>query len=114
MRSLYKVEYTHSARDDIKSMKEYISDTFGYRELGENFVQKMKAAEKLLQVFPAAYNKVGFRYRGFDIYLKPYQTYLFFYIVDELHITLTVLRVFKDGMNWKHTLQSWLEKETER
>ena len=95
-------------------MKEYILDTFKYQELGRNFVQKMKDAEKQLGVLPLAYRKIDFQYRGFDIYLKPYKTYLFFYIVDEIHTTLTVLRVFQDGMNWEYILRQWLSEGSKR
>ena len=45
-------------------MKNYILETFKYRELGDSFVQKMKEAEKSLKVLPAGYNTVGFQYRG--------------------------------------------------
>ena len=47
----------------------------------------------------SSHNTIGFCYRGYDIHLKSYLTYLFFYIVDEDNATVTVLRVLQDGMN---------------
>ena len=106
----YKIEYTFSSRDDMRKMKKYILDTFKYRELGDNFTKKMKAAAKELKTLPTGFDKVGLQYRGYDIYLKPYRTYLFFYIVERNKKTVTVLRVMHDGMNWQFILKQWLKK----
>ena len=111
MSRIYSVEYTYSARDDMLGMKKYILDTFKYRELGDSFVKKMKEAEKSLKVLPAGYNTVGFQYRGYDIHLKPYKSYLFFYVIDEEKAVLTVLRVLQDGMNWEYILKRWLSEQ---
>lgn len=105
----YKVEYTFSSRDDMRKMKKYILDTFKYRELGENFTKKMKDATEGLKTLPTGFDTVGFQYRGYDIHMKPYRTYLFFYIVDNEKKTVTVLRVMQDGMDWQFILKRWLK-----
>ena len=104
----YKIKYTYSSRDDMRRMKKYILDQFKYRELGENFTQKMKNASNGLKTLPNGHNTSGFIYRGYDIYLKPYLTYLFFYIVNEEDATVTILRVLQDGMNWQFIMKQWL------
>lgn len=91
----------------MRKMKKYILETFKYRELGENFTAKMKAAAKELRTLPTKHETVGFQYRGYDIHLKPYHTYLFFYVVDN-DFTVTILRVLQDGMNWQYILKCWL------
>jgi len=106
----YKVEYTYSSKNDLRNMKKYILDNFKYRELGENFSKKMKKAVSELKSMPKAHNTTGFRYREYEIYFKPYQSYLFFYIVDELQKKIIILRVMQDGMNWKYVLQVWLRR----
>lgn len=106
----YKIEYTFSSRDDMRNMKKYILDTFQYRELGNNFTKKMKGAAQELKAFPTALSTINLQYKGYDIHLKPYQTYLFFYIVDEVNATVTVLRVLQDGMNWQFILKKWLRE----
>lgn len=105
----YKIEYTFSSRDDMRKMKKYILDTFKYRELGENFTKKMKEAAEGLKTLPIGFDTVGFQYRGYDIHLKPYRTYLFFYVVDNEKKTVTVLRVMQDGMDWQFILKRWLK-----
>lgn len=106
----YKIEYTYSSRDDMKAMKEYILTNFKYRALGENFTTKMKEATRKLKTLPGGYETVGLQFRGYDIHLKPYRTYLFFYVVDEERATVTVLRVLQDGMNWQFILKQWLKE----
>lgn len=106
----YKVVIARSGKQDVKDMKKYILDTFKYRELGESFSKKVKNAAMQLDVFPTGYDTTGFMYRGYDIYLKPSDTYLLFYTVDEAKHTVTVLRVMQDGMNWQFVLKRWLQQ----
>ena len=106
----YKIQYTYSSREDIRRMKKYILDTFKYRELGENFTKKMKSATEGLKLFPKGFGTIGFRYRGYDIYMRPYHTYLFFYVVDEDNRNVIVLRVLQESMNWQLILKQWLKK----
>ena len=105
----YKIEYTFSSRDDMRKMKKYILDTFKYRELGENFTKKMKEATEGLKTLPTGFDTVGFQYRGYDIHMKPYRTYLFFYVVDNEKKIVIVLRVMQDGMDWQFILKRWLK-----
>lgn len=111
MQNKYKIKYTYSSRDDIRGMKRYILENFKYRELSENFTRKIKTAVDGLRTFPKSHNTTGIRYRGYDIYLKPYRTYLLFYIVDDDLSLVTVLRVFQDGMNWQYILKRWISEQ---
>jgi len=63
---------------------------------------------KSLDTFPNGYETTGFMYRGYDIYIKPSDTYLLFYIVNQEDSIVIILRVLKDGMNWKLILKHWL------
>ena len=108
-KSEYKIVYTHSSRDDIRKIKKYILDTFRYREYAENFTIIMKTAMKGLKFFPNGFDTIGYQYRGHDIYMKSYCTYLIFYVVDNLSETVTVLRVLKDGMDWQPLIKRWLK-----
>ncbi len=111
MQKKYRIKYTYSSRDDIRGMKKYILDNFKYRELGENFTKKLKTAVDDLRIFSTAHNTTGIQYRGYDIYLKPYRTYLLFYIVDDELSVVTILRVLKDGMNWQYILKRWIREQ---
>lgn len=106
----YTIKYAYSSRNDIKGIKQYILKTFKYRELGENFTRKVKEAVKSLKMMPTGYETTGFVYRGYDIYIKPYRTYLLFYVVDGEANVVTILRVLQDGMNWKYIINRWLKE----
>lgn len=104
----YKIKYTYSSRDDIRKIKKYILDHFKYRELSENFAQKIKEAIEGLKNLPNAYDTIEFQYKGFAIHLRYYRTYLFFYIVNEEDASVTILRVLQDRMNWQQIIKQWL------
>lgn len=106
----YRIEYTYSSREDIHKMKKYILDNFQYREYADNFVKRMKVATKGLKIMPASFDTIGFRYRGYGIHMKPYRTYLIFYVVDNVTMTVTVLRILKDGMDWQYIIRQWLKQ----
>ena len=87
------------ALQDIKSINTYILQTFMYREYAENFSRKIKSAIKALDPFAEGYEKTGYIIDGFEIYYKPYSTYLIFFVVEDM--TVTVIRVLKDRMYWQ-------------
>ena len=87
------------ALQDIKSIKTYILQTFMYREYAENFSRKIKSAIKALDPFAEGYEKTGYIIDGFEVYYKPYSTYLIFFVVEDM--TVTVIRVLKDRMYWQ-------------
>ena len=106
----YEIKYAYSNRNDIREIKQYILQTFKYRELGENFTRKIKEAVRTLKTMPAGYGTTGFCYKGYDIHVKSYRTYLLFYVVDEKEKTATILRVLQDGMNWRYIIKHWLDE----
>lgn len=106
----YKVVIAQSGKLDVKEKKKYILQQFKYREYAENFSKKIKKAVLALDTLPTGYNTTGFRYRGYDIYMKPCESYLLFYTVDEAVKTVTVLRVMQDGMDWQYIINRWRGK----
>ena len=99
----YKVVIAQSGKLDVKEKKKYILQQFKYREYAENFSKKIKKAVLALDTLPTGYNTTGFRYRGYDIYMKPCESYLLFYTVDEAVKTVTVLRVMQE---WTGSISS--------
>ena len=105
-----KVVIAQSGKLDVKEKKKYILQQFKYREYAENFSKKIKKAVLALDTLPTGYNTTGFRYRCYDIYMKPCESYLLFYTVDEAVKTVTVLRVMQDGMDWQYIINRWLRE----
>lgn len=106
----YKVVIAQSGKLDVKEKKKYILQQFKYREYAESFSKKIKRAVLALDTLPTGYNTTGFQYRGYDIYMKPCESYLLFYTVDEATKTVTVLRVMQDGMDWQYIINRWLRE----
>lgn len=99
----YEIVISKDALDDIKSMKGYILKQFKYCEYAENFSKKIKQSIQKIKNFPKAYEKTGYQIEGLDVFVKPCDTYLIFFVVDDAKII--VLRVLKDRMYWKSVIE---------
>lgn len=106
----YKLAFTAVAREDQKNLKRYILKQFKYKQYGKNFDAKMRSAYKAIKTVNNSIEPLKIIYRGYDVYLLPHKTYLFFYIVDESIKTITVFRVMQDGMNWVPTILRWISQ----
>lgn len=100
----YKILITKNALLDIKSIKQYILDNFKYREYAENFSKKIKKAIMQLDYFPKGYKDTGYLIEGLNIYFKPYNTYLIFFVIE--NSTITVIRILKDRMYWQSIIRN--------
>ncbi|MBT9779388.1 type II toxin-antitoxin system RelE/ParE family toxin [Clostridium sp. MCC353] len=98
-RKNYKIRLTPEARSDIAEIKKYILTTFKYRETAEDFSKKMKHSISKLSPFSEAYAKTGLSIQNFEVYYKPYSTYLIFFVVQEDKVI--VIRILKDRMYWQ-------------
>lgn len=99
----YKVVLSKEAVQDIKEIKQYILEKFKYKEYAENFSGKIKVAIKTLNVFTKGYEKTGYIIEDLEVYYKPYDTYLIFFVVEVE--TVIVIRVLKDRMYWQSIIR---------
>lgn len=112
METQYKAVIAQSGKTDIKNKKRYILEKFKYREYAENYSEKIKKSVLELCKMPGGYGTTGFRYRGYDIYMKPQNNHLLFYTVNEDKKEVTVLRVLQDGMDWEYIIRQWIKQNT--
>lgn len=112
-RQRYQVEYTYSAKKDVREMRKYIIDKFKYREYGDAFTKKIKRGVESIKEFPKGFSRTEFRYKGYIIYLRPHQKYLILYTIDKTINMITILRVMRDGMDWRFILARWLRNEND-
>jgi len=99
----YKIVISKDALWDIKSTKKYILDTFKYREYAENYSKNIKKAIKELNSFPKGYETTGYIIEDLNVYFKPYNTYLIFFVIE--NSTITVIRILKDRMYWQSVIK---------
>lgn len=103
MSNEYKIVLSRDALDDISSIKKYILNNFGYREYAEKFSKKIKEAIQKIKLFPKSYKKTEYSIEGLDVYFKPYDTYLIFFVINES--TITIIRILKDRMYWQSIIE---------
>lgn len=106
----YQIKYTYGAKEDIHNMRMYILDKFKYYQNVTRFTNKIKKAVNGLKIFPKGYSTTNFVYRGYFIFMKPSHKYLIFYIVNDKLNVVTILRIMRDGMNWRLAMKFWLKK----
>ena len=106
----YKLTFTDAAKEDQKNFKRYILKQFKYKKYGENFDIKMRSAYKAIKTINNSIDSLKIVYKGYEVFLLPHKTYLFFYIVDERLKAITVLRVMQDGMNWMPLILRWISQ----
>lgn len=109
MNKRYKVVIAQSGKTDVKNKKHYIIQNFKYREYAERFSMKIKKAAEELAIFPTSHQTTGFQYRGYDIYMKPQDNHLLFYVIDDDRDIVTILRILQDGMDWEYIIQQWIQ-----
>ncbi len=109
MNKRYKVVIAQSGKTDVENKKRYIIQNFKYREYAENFSSRIKRAAEELAIFPTSHQLTGFKYRGYDIYMKPQSNHLLFYTIADDKDTVTVLRILQDGMDWEYIIQRWIQ-----
>lgn len=105
----YKVVISQSGKNDVKNKKRYIIQNFRYREYAENFSSRIKKAAEELAIFPTGHYLTGFKYRGYDIYMKPQSNHLLFHTIDDDKGIVTVLRILQDGMDWEYIIRQWIQ-----
>ena len=109
MNERYKVVIAQSGKNDVKNKKRYIIQNFKYREYAENFSSRIKKAAEELAIFPTSHPLTGFKYRGYDIYMKPQSNHLLFHTIDDDKGIVTVFRILQDGMDWEYIIQQWIQ-----
>lgn len=99
----YKIVLSKDALQDIRENKRYILEKFKYKEYAENFSKKIREAINKLDPYAEGYEKTGYVIDGEEIYYKPYDTYIIFFIVQDVKVI--VIRVLKDRMHWQSILK---------
>ncbi|HAX51398.1 type II toxin-antitoxin system RelE/ParE family toxin [Muricomes intestini] len=96
----YKIQHTLEAEEDLFQLAYYMIKEFQNSGAAEYFLNCYYQKAESLETFPFGYRGVSFEYRGYEIRLKPYDTYNIFFVVDTETQTVTILRVLKDRQDW--------------
>ena len=101
-----KIVETLEAKADVKNFVHYILNKFRNGQAAKNFIEIYDNEIHQLDVFPKAYRSIGIKYRGYEIRMKPFDTYNLFFVVDTADETIIILRVLKNLQNWQKIIRS--------
>ncbi len=105
----YKVVTTQEALEDVSSLAIYMIDTFKNQKAADDFLDAYDRQVKVLSAFPIGYRGISIEYRGYEIRLKPFDTYNLFFIVDDEIGKIVILRLLKNLQDWKQILRMDME-----
>lgn len=100
----YRVVVTQEALEDVSNLADYMIDTFKNQQAAENFLDAYDRQVGGLSTFPIGYRGISMEYRGYEIRLKPFDTYNLFFVVDEEMGQIVILRLLKNLQDWKQIL----------
>lgn len=101
----YKVVVTQEALEDISDLAKYIIDTFKNQKAANDFLDVYNRQVEVLRTFPIGYRGISIEYRGYEIRLKPFDTYNMFFVVDDRMRQIVILRLLKNLQDWKQILR---------
>lgn len=89
---------------DVTDLAVYMIEEFKNQKAALDFLDRYDEKIQGLMTFPFGYRGVGFEYRGYEIRLKPYDTYNIFFVVDTDSREIIILRVLKETEDWQTIL----------
>ena len=91
---------SEEARVDLLLRAEYIALHFQDRDAARGFIDLYEEQLNILSPFPMAYRCIGFKYKGYEIRIKPFDSCNLFFTTDEGNNRIIVLRVLGNRQDW--------------
>lgn len=101
----YNIMETNEVIQDVINFAYYMIDKFQNKKATEDFLDAYDDEVSGLDMFPNGYRGIGLEYRGYEIRIKPFDTYNIFFVVNEEKHEVTILRLLKDKQNWNRILK---------
>lgn len=105
----FSVRESDESIQDVINLALYIKLQFKNEQAAENFVNAYDREAASLRHFPRGYRGINIEYRGYEIRIKPFNTYNIFFTAIEERQQVIILRVLKDRQNWNHILRTQIE-----
>lgn len=98
--NLYRVEYSHEALVDIKSIYTYISQILHAPLTARRQVNRIRKEIRDLEAFPTRYVLVEWEpWASMKMHRLPIDNYVVFYLVDEQAMAVKIVRIVYGGRN---------------
>ena len=98
---MYNLRETNDAINDVTALAIYMIDEFKNDIAALNFLENYDSAIQSLRRFPYRFRGISIETMGYEIRLKPYDTYNIFFVVNENKNEIVIIRVLKDLQDWK-------------
>lgn len=106
---MYKVRETSEAIADVSNLAIYQIEEFKNAKAAIDFLDTYDKKIRSLETFPFGYRGISFTYRGYEIRMKPYDSYNIFFTVDIKAREIIIIRVLKQLQDWKQILPDSVE-----
>lgn len=103
---LFSIQESNESIQDVINFAIYIKQQFKNEQAAENFMNAYDKEVSSLRYFPKGYRGINVEHRGYEIRIKPFDTYNIFFVVDEINQQVVILRVLKDRQNWNKILRT--------
>ncbi len=103
---MYKVYPAAEAEKDLINLASYMKHSLKNEKAASNFIKHYYKQVENLIVFPFAYRSLDFEYEGYWIRHKIFLSYNMFFVIDEKHNLIIILRILKNRQNWKAILHN--------
>ncbi|MBQ8199984.1 MAG: type II toxin-antitoxin system RelE/ParE family toxin [Lachnospiraceae bacterium] len=98
----YKITLTPKAQTDLIEINNYISYILLSPDTSKQFIKGLKKSISSLSFSPYRFPIIQNRYfQQLKIRCMPYKNYYIFYEIDELNLSVNVLRVGYNKRNWE-------------
>ncbi|MDO5546628.1 MAG: type II toxin-antitoxin system RelE/ParE family toxin [Eubacteriales bacterium] len=105
----YRVQFTDTAREDLRALAFHIAEVSGDKELAKRFVRELQKSCEILETYPESgalprdrvLKSAGYRF-------LVYKEYLTFYTVDKERSVVTVLAVFNGRKDYMRVMKRFL------
>lgn len=101
---MYKIRETPEAIADVSNFAIYQIKELKNPKAADDFLNTYDEKIKSLATFPFGYRGISFEYRGYEIRMKPYNSYNIFFVVDSEAREIVIVRVLKQLQDWEYIL----------
>ena len=102
----YSIIYSPEALDDLRGIFRYIAEELLVPDTAEAQVNRIRTAVRGLDTFPNGHTQVDWEpWFSMGMRFLPVDNYIVYYLVDEDHMQVSIVRIFYSGRDVEHIIQ---------
>ena len=110
MTDKYQVIYAPMAKDDLRGLYRYIAFELVEPKIAEKQVNRIRESIKKLDRFPKKHQEVTWEpWSSMGMRYLPVNNYVVYYLVNDDHKTVTIIRIFYGGRNVEEIISGTID-----